>query len=158
MDGLIEGFLILLLIIIIIGFTMMMQKNDILTIKTLTDLWIKEVTQNKNPESIYKLFCRDGILIGTVSQSERKKRDIKKYFDYFARLPELRVLSKFYSVTRITDNVYVNNALITWMWKGLKDPVIARMTFIYRNRCLFELHSSKLPDLNKDLKKIIGVS
>ena len=25
------------------------------------------------------------------------------------------------------------------------------MTFVYRNKCIFQLHSSALPELNKDL-------
>lgn len=44
--------------------------------------------------------------------------------------------------------VYINNALVTWDWSDLKNPILAIMSFIYRlNKdtgkwCLFELHSS----------------
>ncbi len=123
-------------------------------IEELTDLWIHEVTINKNPESIYSLFCRDGQLIGTVSQVKRMGIDIKKYFDYFAKLPGLKVISKEYNISKVTYNVYMNTSFITWQWDGLDQPITARMTFLYRNGYIYQLHSSILPKLNKDLYKI----
>ena len=42
-----------------------LTENDI---SKLTDLWIKEVTINHDSEAVYKLFCSDGKLVGTVSQ------------------------------------------------------------------------------------------
>lgn len=129
----------------------------------LTDEWIRLVVEEKNPEKIYELFCEDGILVGTVSQVERRKEDIKKYFDYFAKLPDLEVVKKQYSIEEVEQNVYVNNAWITWHWKGLEEPIVARMTFIFKKKedgkwCLFELHSSALPDLNEELKEVSGKS
>ena len=123
-----------------------------------TDLWIKEVTVNHNPAAIYKLFCSDGNLVGTVSQVKRKGEDIKRYFDYFAKLPGIKVVSKKYNISKVTANVYLNTAFITWSWHGLKKPIVARMSFLYRNKCIFQLHSSALPDLNKDLLKISNVA
>ena len=117
-------------------------------------MWIKEVIVNHNPDAIYNLFCPDGSLVGTVSQVKRKGVDIKKYFNYFAKLPGINVVSKKYNISKVTYNVYTNTAFITWTWDGLEQPITARMTFIYRNNCIFQLHSSKLPDLNKSLLQI----
>ena len=124
----------------------------------LTDLWIKNVTEENNPDTIAKMFCKDGNLVGTVSQKKRQGDDIKKYFDYFAKLPEIKVVDKKYNISEIEPNVYVNTAFITWQWKGLEKPIVARMTFIFRNKCIFQLHSSALPEINQDLKKISGVA
>jgi hypothetical protein len=123
-------------------------------IANLTDLWIQEVTEKNNPEAIGKLFCSDGNLVGTVSQIKRNGEDIQRYFDYFAKLPGIKVVSKEYNISKIVDNVYINTAFITWSWDGLKTPIVARMSFVYRDKCIFQLHSSALPELNKDLYEV----
>ena len=144
-------------ILLILSLTIFKQRQGSVSVKDiedLTNLWIREVTERNNPEAISKLFCADGNLVGTVSQVKRNGADIKKYFDYFAKLPGIRVVAKEYNISKITDNVYLNTAFIRWQWEGLSEPITARMTFIFRNKCIFQLHSSALPDLNKDLYKI----
>ena len=142
-------------ILLILSLTVFNQSRvSVKEIEDLTNLWIREVTERNNPEAISKLFCSDGNLVGTVSQIKRNGEDIKKYFDYFAKLPEIRVVAKEYNISKITDNVYLNTAFIKWKWKGLEVPITARMTFIFRNKCIFQLHSSALPELNKDLYTI----
>ena len=142
-------------IFLILSLTMFNQSRvSVKEIEDLTNLWIREVTERNNPEAIAQLFCSDGNLVGTVSQVKRNGEDIKKYFDYFAKLPEIRVVAKEYNISKITDNVYLNTAFIKWKWKGLEVPITARMTFIFRNKCIFQLHSSALPELNKDLYAI----
>ena len=123
-------------------------------IAQLTDKWIKEVTINHNPEAIYQMFCEGGSLVGTVSQVKRKGTDIKKYFDYFAKLPGIKVLHRKYNITKVTNDVFINTAFITWKWNGLKEPIIARMSFVFKNDCIFQLHSSKLPDVNQKLLQV----
>ena len=105
-----------------------MNSNEI---GQLTDLWIKNVTEKNDPETIAKMFCNDGNLVGTVSQVKRQGDDIKKYFDYFAKLPEIYVVDKKYNISEVEQNVFVNTAIITWKWKGLENPIVARMTFIF---------------------------
>ena len=143
-------------ILIILALSIFHAKYDISykEISNLTDLWIQEVTEKNRPEAIGKLFCTDGNLIGTVSQIKRNGEDIKRYFDYFAKLPGIKVISKEYNISKVTNNVYINTAFITWSWDGLEKPIVARMSFVYRNKCIFQLHSSALPELNKDLYKI----
>ena len=55
--------------------------------------------------------------------------------------------------------VWVNNAWVNWVWEG-NPGLIARMTFIFREDstaasglCLFELHSSALPEKAGDEEK-----
>ena len=127
-------------------------------ISQLTDLWIKEVTVAHNPQAIARLFCPDGNLVGTVSQVKRTGADIERYFDYFANLPGIKVVAKEYKISPVEDNVYVNTAFITWQWDGLEKPITARMTFLYRDNCIFQLHSSALPELNQDLLDVSNVT
>jgi len=121
----------------------------------LTDNWIKAVTVDKDPNKIYNLFASDGILLGTVSKITRGDRDIKKYFDYFAKLPGLKVVDKKYDISKITNDVFINNALLTWQWEG-QEPLVANMVFIYRGNKIFYLNSNTLPALNEALLKISG--
>jgi len=155
--------IILIICSIVIIIALSASKSTLVPISTneitkLTDAWIKEVTVNHNPDAISKLFCSDGNLVGTVSQVKRRGQDIKKYFDYFAKLPGIQVINKKYNISKITSNVYLNTAFITWSWDGLEEPITARMTFIFHDKCIFQLHSSALPDLNKDLLKISQVA
>jgi len=115
-----------------------------------------------NPGDVTDLFCPDGILWGTVSRIIRQGYDeIKDYFNYFARIPGLRVVSRDYNISNITNSVYVNNANIDWMYNGINTPLMTRMTFIYRKDpttqkwCLYELHSSELPEINPNVKALL---
>jgi hypothetical protein len=120
-------------------------------IAALTDEWINQVTVKNSPEGVTNMFCPDGNLIGTVSQVKRKGVDIKKYFDFFAKKPGITVLDKKYNVSRVAPGVFINTAFITWFWSGLNEPIVARMTFVFREKCLFQLHSSVLPEVNDEL-------
>ena len=114
-------------------------------IADLTDEWCYRVTEEKNAARVAGLFCADGSLIGTVSTTLRGGNQIYEYFRYFAELPGLVVLNSNYHITHVSGNVWLNTAFITWWWQGLEDPLVARMTFLYRGVCLFQLHSSALP-------------
>ena len=152
-----SGIIFLICVIIIAiwnPFSGFIAPNNNDNIARLTDNWINEVTVNHDPVAISKLFCPDGNLVGTVSQVKRTGKDIEAYFDYFAKLPGIQVLKRKYNISKVTNNVFINTAFITWSWDGLPEPVTARMTFIFRDDCIFQLHSSKLPSLNDDLYEI----
>ena len=125
-------------------------------VSILTDQWIHEVTATNNSKNIYNLFCSDGNLLGTVSQTIRYGQDIKRYFDYFANLKNIQVIDKKYNVSKVADNVYLNTAFITWKWDDIEKPIIARMSFLYRGKYIFQLHSSVLPNFNINLQKVSG--
>ena len=122
------------------------------SVANLTDNWINAVTVNNNPQEIASLFCDDGNLVGTVSQTIRTGPAIEQYFKYFAKLPGIKVLDKKYNISKVSGNVYLNTAFITWTWEGLDEPIVARMSFLFRGSCIFQLHSSGLPEVNKSLK------
>jgi len=149
--------LILAYIIYIIVITnyISISENDI---SLLTDNWCNSVIIKHDPEAISNLFCPDGNLVGTVSQVKRKGLDIKRYFNYFAKLPNINIIKKEYNISKVTNDVFINTAFITWMWDGLEKPIVARMTFVFRNKCIFQLHSSALPDLNDKLLEVSNVS
>ena len=141
---------------IIICYIIFNFTNNEQNIEKLTDNWIEMVTIENNPTKVAELFCSDGSLVGTVSKEIRTKENIKAYFNFFAKLPGIKVISRTYNISKISSNVYTNTAFITWNWDGLNEPIIARMTFIFRGNCIFQLHSSALPELNEDLLHISG--
>jgi len=138
-------------------------------VKDATTAWVRAVTKKNNPRLVADQFCSDGILWGTVSQTIRGGNevggDIEKYFDYFAKLPGLTVKKAEDNVAQVTGDVFVNNANVKWNSDAFDAPVNARMTFIYRRDkshangwCIFELHSSGMPDFNTDLKAVSGTA
>jgi hypothetical protein len=145
--GILVGILVISAILIIV-----LIECKTYPIEELTDKWIEEVVVNHSPTGIAKLFCNDAILLGTVSQTIRKGSEITDYFEYFANLPGIEVVSKEYKISKVTNNVYINTAFITWKWDSIPEPITARMTFVYRENCIFQLHSSSLPEINSGLK------
>ena len=138
------------------------QETESETISNKTDQWIRTVEAAADgvisPSDVTDLFCKDGILWGTVSQVLRiGYSEINEYFQYFATIPGLKVVDSDYTISKISDDVYVNNARINWINDTLNGPLEARMTFIYKRTginkdwCLFELHSSEIPDVNENV-------
>ena len=150
-------FIVLFLLVIFYFYNKKPSKvTSINNIANLTNLWVDNVIVKHDPDAIYNMFCKDGNLMGTVSQVKRKGLDIKKYFDYFAKLQGINVVDRKYNISKVTDDVYVNTAFITWTWDKLDNPITARMTFVFRDNCIFQLHSSVLPELNQSLVEISG--
>ena len=54
------------------------------------------------------MFCDDAILLGTVSTKRRKGDEILDYFYFFAKLPNIEVISSNYNIQKIGNNVYTN--------------------------------------------------
>lgn len=134
------------------------NKDNIDNIRKLTNKWIDGVTKFNDPKRISKMFCVGGNLVGTKSQILRTGKQIEGYFKYFAKLPDIHVVSKKYNITKVSDDnsVYLNTAFIKWMWDGLEKPITARMTFLFKNDCIFQLHSSSLPNMSKKLLNVSG--
>lgn len=147
-----------ILITFILGYiiiTFILDRINENNVENLTNTFLENVGKN-NPEETANLFCKDGILLATVSKIKRRNNKIREYFNYFANLPNIHVVEKNYSIVKISSNVYVNNAFVTLSWDNLPTPVTARMTFIFRGNCIFQLHSSGLPELNENLYLISG--
>ena len=120
----------------------------------LTDKWIEEVTINRNPIAVANLFCEDATLVATVSTKLRKGKQIEEYFNFFTSLPGIKVLNRKYNLSKINNNYFINTALITWYWEGLDEPLVVRMSFIFKNDCIFQLHASVLPEKPDELYAI----
>jgi hypothetical protein len=142
---------VVVLIVLYSLYRLFTMNADIDRISNLTDKWIKQVTVENDPNGVYKLFCEDAILLGTVSTKRRKGDEILDYFYFFAKLPNIEVISSNYNIQNIGDGVYTNTAIITWKWDN-QVPIVARMTFIYRGDCIVQLHSSAMPDPPEALK------
>ena len=121
-------------------------------IAKLTDKWINALTIKNDPVRIANLFCRDASLFGSVSQTLRSGREIGQYFNYFANVSGIRVLDRVYNIQKISDNIYLNSAIVTFIWNGLEKPVQVRVSILFKDNCILHLHGSGLPDLNKDLR------
>lgn len=137
----------LIVLITLFFFTHVSKKK----ISDLTDEWINQVTVKHDPKAIANMFCSNGSLVGTVSQNIRTGAAIEDYFDYFAKLPDITVTNKDYTISRLSNNIMLNTAFITWTWDKQK-PLTARMSFLFKNNCIFQLHSSALPEKSKGLK------
>lgn len=135
------------------------KADPVREIEDATSSWAKAVTVKNNPEKVVNHFCSDGILWGTDSKSLRTTPEtIDDYFQYFAKIPGITLKEAVMNVAKVTNDVYVNNVLSTITDDSLDEPRVARMTFIFRRDsdqwCIFELHSSGLPEMNEGLKAI----
>ena len=131
------------------------KNNSKRRVEMITNDFIYNVTKTNNSKSLNNQFCNNGYLIATLSRKTRRKTkhgDMKEYFDYLAKLKGISVLSKHYHIEKISKNVYLNEATVKWKWDAIKKPIVARMTFIIKNKCIFLLHSSGLPKLNRNIK------
>ena len=104
-NNLFTFFLIVTLIIILYNFYINSSFSMSNYYSQLTDKWIKEVTINRNPRAVANLFCDD------------------------ATLPGIKVLNRKYNLSKISNNYFINTALITWYWEGLDEPLVVRMSF-----------------------------
>eukprot|EP00929_Paragymnodinium_shiwhaense_P075319 TRINITY_DN384_c0_g2_i1.p1 TRINITY_DN384_c0_g2~~TRINITY_DN384_c0_g2_i1.p1 ORF type:complete len:357 (-),score=73.32 TRINITY_DN384_c0_g2_i1:199-1269(-) len=132
-------------------------------VEKLTSQWMVAVVKESDPEKVASLFCDDGMLLPTAAMGLRLHRDsqdgfgapspadftIRSYFDWFAKLPGQDIARFRNNVMKISERVFVNNAWVHWVWEG-NPGLTARMTFIIRSTergpCIFELHSSRLPE------------
>ncbi len=144
----------LFIIIIIIYYFFIHINNHIKKkkISHLTDKWIDYIVKFRNPKKAAKLFCKDGLLVGTRSHQIRSGKSINEYFEWLSNLPN-DVVNRRYNISKVSNNVYLNTAFITWYNKDEKKKIITRMSFVFRNDCLFFIHSSFLPQKNQDLYK-----
>ena len=69
----------------------------------------------------------------------------KKYFDYFAKLPEIKVINKIYNI-REAKRLYKYCVCNMELERFEETSGRSRMTFVFRNKCIFQ-HSSVLPDI-----------
>ena len=115
-------------------------------IKKLTDKWVDSIVSNNDGDEAYQLVCSDGKLIGTIDKIEKKGENIKNYFNYFAKLPNIKVKKKKYNISEFpSDKVYTNTAFITWEWDDLEEPLTTKIEFTFKDKCMYEIKVDNLP-------------
>jgi hypothetical protein len=146
--------IIILILILVLRPAPKNYGDETARISNLTDRWLTAVSVERSAEKTSALFCPDATLLGTVSQRIRTGSSIMSYFQYFTSLPNIRVISRSYTIQLIDDgNIAINSAIVRWHWDGLDAPIDARMTFIFSGDCIAQLHSSVMPERNDALKQ-----
>jgi len=129
-----------------------------------TDIWLDTVTSGSEEvvDEVVALYAEDGLLWGTVSEQVRDTpAEIRDYFEYFAKLPELSV-SSYKGCVRIYDkNLAINSGYYTFTYNkdGQTKKVPARYSFTYHKGSnnqweIIEHHSSALPEAPETLQKV----
>jgi len=119
-----------------------------------TAAWMHAVVNQSDSQAVADLFCANGMLVATAGFGIRKQTNstdgwgdeeghtIKKFFDYFATLPGQRISNRHNNIVRLSTQVYVNNAWVSWTWDG-NAGMATRMTFVFvetaSGTCIFEL-------------------
>ena len=136
-----------------------------LEVAEATDTWLNTVTSGskKVVDETVALYAEDGILWGTVSEQVRDTPgEIRDYFEYFAKLPELSVSSYKGCVRMYDENFAINSGYydFTFSKDGKTKEVPARYSFTYKKNDsnqweIIEHHSSALPEAPETLE-IVG--
>ncbi|CAM9922032.1 unnamed protein product [Ascophyllum nodosum] len=128
-------------------------------------LWKDTVTSGTSdaPDKTAALYAPDSVLWGTVSEEVRDTpEEIFDYFDYFARLPKLR-LSEYTPVSlRVYGDFATQAGTYTFAWQGADGGTTekrARFSFTFRRDpssptgwTIVEHHSSVMPRSPAQLK------
>ncbi|MEL6442512.1 MAG: DUF4440 domain-containing protein [Cyanobacteria bacterium J06621_8] len=120
-----------------------------------TDTWLNTVTSGSEGvvDEVAALYAEDGVLWGTVSEQVRDTpAEIRDYFEYFAKLPDLSVSSYKGCVRMYGKNLAINSGYYTFTLSkdGETKEVPARYSFVYQKNGsnqwnIIEHHSSALP-------------
>ena len=121
-------------------------------IAKLTNTWVNAVTVKNNPVAVADLFCINASLFGSASKTYRTKDEIGQYFNFFAKIPGIRILDHKYNIQKVSDDVYINSVIAKIIWNDLDKPNTVRLSFVYKDNCIIHLHGSGLPEMNIDLK------
>ena len=101
-----------------------------------TDTWLNTVTSGSQGvvDEVVALYAENGVLWGTVSEQVRDTpAEIRDYFEYFAKLPELSVSSYKGCIRMYDDNLAINSGYYTFTYSkdGETQAVPARYSFTY---------------------------
>ena len=129
-----------------------------------TDTWLDTVTSGSEGvvDEVVGLYAEDGLLWGTVSEQVRDTPgEIRDYFEYFAKIPELSVSSYKGCVRMYDENLAINSGYYTFTYTkdGQTKEVPARYSFTYHKDNnnqweIIEHHSSALPEAPETLETV----
>jgi uncharacterized protein (TIGR02246 family) len=119
-------------------------------------LWMRTVTSHREnaPQEVAALYAKRAVLLGTVSEELRgTPGDIEKYFEYFARKPDLQVLDYSYYIEDLGRGYALNAGTYLFFSRdeeGHPQCTYARYSFLYRKTTdgtwkILEHHSSEIP-------------
>ena len=127
-----------------------------------TDTWLNTVTSGSEGvvDELVALYAEDGVLWGTVSEQVRDTpAEIRDYFEFFAKLPELSVSSYKGCIRMYDENFAINSGYYTFTFSkdGETKEVPARYSFAYQKGNsnqweIIEHHSSALPEAPEALE------
>ena len=143
---------------------------DRTSVDDATIIWIETVTSGliDAPQRVTRLYSRDAILWGTVSDQVRTTSDqILNYFEHFARVPGIRLIPEsLRSCVQIYGNIALSSGYYSFSCSP-KNPngppriIHGRYSFVYRrlhtpreDGLMWEIvnhHSSIIPNPPPDL-------
>ncbi|CAM9215206.1 unnamed protein product [Ectocarpus sp. 8 AP-2014] len=128
-------------------------------------VWKDTVTMGTDdtPRKTADLYAQDATLWGTVSEEVRDTPEqIYAYFDYFARLPALRLVEYTPVAVRVYGDFAVQAGTYTFSWQDNDGDTVekrARFSFTFRRDpnkpqqwAIVEHHSSSMPTAPAGLK------
>ena len=129
-----------------------------------TDTWLNTVTSGSEGvvDETVALYAEDGILWGTVSEQVRDTpAEIRDYFEYFAKLPELSVSTYKGCIRMYDEDFAINSGYYTFTFSkdGKTTAVPARYSFTYKKNDsdkweIIEHHSSASPTAPEALEMV----
>ncbi|CAM9947506.1 unnamed protein product [Scytosiphon promiscuus] len=141
--------------------------SDQKAVADTTLVWKETVTSGTYdaPKKTAALYAEDGVLWGTVSEEVRDTPEqIYAYFDYFARLPELRVVEYTPVAVRVYGDFAIQAGTYTFAFQGADGATVekrARFSFTFRRDpenprkwVIVEHHSSSMPTAPAGLKRV----
>ncbi|CAM9655777.1 unnamed protein product [Scytosiphon promiscuus] len=144
------------------------EEEDKKAVAATTIVWKETVTSGTYdaPKKTAALYAEDGVLWGTVSEEVRDTPEqIYAYFDYFARLPDLRVVEYTPVAVRVYGDFAVQAGTYTFAFQGADGATVekrARFSFTFRRDhpesdtpwTIVEHHSSSMPNAPAGLKRV----
>ncbi|CAM9529065.1 unnamed protein product [Ectocarpus sp. 12 AP-2014] len=141
---------------------------DMKAVSETTIVWKNTVTLGTEdaPKKTAALYAEDAVLWGTVSEEVRETPEqIYDYFDFFARLPKLRLVEYTPAPARVYGQFAVQAGTYTFAWQGNDDETVekrARFSFTFRRDhpesptpwTIVEHHSSSMPSAPDGLKRV----
>ncbi|CAB1102342.1 unnamed protein product [Ectocarpus sp. CCAP 1310/34] len=142
--------------------------SDQKAVADTTLVWKETVTSGTYdaPKKTAALYAEDAVLWGTVSEEVRDTPEqIYAYFDYFARLPELRVVEYTPVAVRVYGDFAIQAGTYTFAFQGADGATVekrARFSFTFRRDrpgspqpwTIVEHHSSSMPTAPAGLKRV----
>ncbi|CAN0427233.1 unnamed protein product, partial [Pylaiella littoralis] len=112
--------------------------SDQKAVMKATENWRDTVTSNTDdaPKKTAALYAPDALFWGTVSEQVRDTpQHVYEYFDFFARMPKLRMTRLNPGSVRMHGDIAIQAGDYTFMWQaadGSDVEVDARFTFSFR--------------------------